>query len=117
MFSPGEYLPDPTEGITQPQDLPKAKIISKSLQFEFVVFFSVSLVVQALVRYAESSQVHRQPGSQPLVSSPKVDLIRHDEASNDHVITDLFHPLPVGNALRITEEVKKRLPVQGNQAM
>ena len=43
----GRISADPTEGITQPQDLPKAKIISKSLQFEFVVFFSVSLVVQS----------------------------------------------------------------------
>ena len=25
MSGPGEYLPDPTEGITNPEDLPKAK--------------------------------------------------------------------------------------------
>ena len=34
MFGPGEYLPDPTEGITRPEDLPKAKVISRSRNFE-----------------------------------------------------------------------------------
>jgi hypothetical protein len=34
MVGPGEYLPDPTEGITKPEDLPKAKVISRSRNFE-----------------------------------------------------------------------------------
>ena len=34
MFGPGEYLPDPTEGITKPEDLPKAKVIFRSRNFE-----------------------------------------------------------------------------------
>jgi hypothetical protein len=34
MLGPGEYLPDPTEGITKPEDLPKAKVISRSRNFE-----------------------------------------------------------------------------------
>ena len=33
MFGPGEYLPDPTEGITDPKDLPKPKIIQRSRNF------------------------------------------------------------------------------------
>ena len=34
MFGPGAYLPDPTAGITKPEDLPKAKVISRSRNFE-----------------------------------------------------------------------------------
>lgn len=34
MFGPGEYLPDPTEGITNPEDLPKPKVVSRSRNFE-----------------------------------------------------------------------------------
>ena len=34
MSGPGEYLPDPTEGITNPEDLPKAKIISRSRNYK-----------------------------------------------------------------------------------
>ena len=30
MSGPGQYLPDPTEGITRPQDLPEAKIVRRS---------------------------------------------------------------------------------------
>ena len=33
MSGPGEYLPDPTEGITCPEDLPKAKIVCRSRNF------------------------------------------------------------------------------------
>jgi transposase len=33
MFGPGEYLPDPTEGITDPKDLPKPRIIQRSRNF------------------------------------------------------------------------------------
>lgn len=33
MFGPGAYLPDSTEGITQPEDLPKAKVVSRSRNF------------------------------------------------------------------------------------
>ena len=33
MFGPGEYLPDPTEGITDPKDLPKPKIVERSRNF------------------------------------------------------------------------------------
>jgi hypothetical protein len=29
VFGPGQYLPDPTEGITRPEDLPKAKIVRR----------------------------------------------------------------------------------------
>ncbi len=31
---PGEYLPDPTEGITRPEDLPKPKIVEKSRDYK-----------------------------------------------------------------------------------
>lgn len=34
MFGPGEYLPDPTEGITDPKDLPKPKIVERSRNFK-----------------------------------------------------------------------------------
>jgi hypothetical protein len=34
MSGPGEYLPDATEGITKPEDLPKAKVVSRSRSFE-----------------------------------------------------------------------------------
>ena len=34
MFGPGEYRPDSTEGITQPEDLPRAKVVSRSRSFE-----------------------------------------------------------------------------------
>ncbi len=34
MFGPGEYVPDPTEGITKPEDLPKAKVVARSRNFE-----------------------------------------------------------------------------------
>ena len=34
MFGPGEYLPDATEGITKSEDLPKAKIVFRSRNFE-----------------------------------------------------------------------------------
>src|ERR1700716_1211051 len=34
MFGPGEYLPDPTEGITKPEYLPKARIVYKSRTFK-----------------------------------------------------------------------------------
>ena len=33
MSAPGEYLPDVTEGITHPEDLPKAKIIHRTRNF------------------------------------------------------------------------------------
>jgi hypothetical protein len=33
MSGPGEYLPDPTEGITRPEDLPKATIAWRSRNF------------------------------------------------------------------------------------
>jgi hypothetical protein len=33
MFGSGEYLPDPTEGITDPKDLPKPKIVERSRNF------------------------------------------------------------------------------------
>jgi hypothetical protein len=34
MFGPGEYLPDPTEGITKAEYLPKARIVYKSRTFK-----------------------------------------------------------------------------------
>jgi hypothetical protein len=33
VFGPGQYLPDPTEGITRPEDLPKAKIVRRSRNY------------------------------------------------------------------------------------
>lgn len=33
MSGPGQYLPDPTEGISKPEDLPEAKIIPRSRNF------------------------------------------------------------------------------------
>ena len=33
MSGPGQYLPDATEGITRPEDLPKAKVIRRSRNF------------------------------------------------------------------------------------
>jgi hypothetical protein len=33
VSGPGVYLPDPTEGITHPEDLPKAKIVRRSRNF------------------------------------------------------------------------------------
>ena len=33
MFGPGQYLSDPTEGITHPGDLPEAKIVRRSRNF------------------------------------------------------------------------------------
>ena len=34
MSGPGRYLPDPTEGITRPEDLPEAKIVRRSRNFK-----------------------------------------------------------------------------------
>ena len=34
MSGPGRYLSDPTEGITRPEDLPKAKIVQRSRNFK-----------------------------------------------------------------------------------
>jgi hypothetical protein len=34
MSGPGEYLPDPTEGITKVEDLPKAKTVRRSRNFK-----------------------------------------------------------------------------------
>jgi transposase len=34
MSRPGEYLPDATEGITKPEDLPKAKVVRRSRNFK-----------------------------------------------------------------------------------
>jgi hypothetical protein len=34
MSGPGEYFPDPTEGITNPEDLPKPKIIDRKRSFK-----------------------------------------------------------------------------------
>ena len=34
MSGPGEYLPDPTEGVTKPEDLPKATIVRRSRNFK-----------------------------------------------------------------------------------
>ena len=34
MSGPGQYLPDPTEGITRPQDLPEAKMVRRSRNFK-----------------------------------------------------------------------------------
>src|SRR5215218_3099290 len=31
---PGEYLPDPTEGITKPEDLPQPKVVLRSRNYE-----------------------------------------------------------------------------------
>lgn len=33
MSGPGEYRPDPTEGITRPADLPKPKVVKQSRNF------------------------------------------------------------------------------------
>ena len=33
MLGPGEYLPDPTEGITDPKDLPQPKIVERSRNY------------------------------------------------------------------------------------
>jgi hypothetical protein len=33
VFAPGQYLSDPTEGITRPEDLPKAKIVRRSRNY------------------------------------------------------------------------------------
>ena len=34
MSGPGEYLPDPTEGITKPEDLPQPKVVLRSRNYE-----------------------------------------------------------------------------------
>jgi hypothetical protein len=34
MSGPGEYLPDPTEGITRPEDLPNVSTHLKTYKFE-----------------------------------------------------------------------------------
>jgi hypothetical protein len=34
VFGPGQYLPDTTQGITNPEDLPKAKIVCRSRNFK-----------------------------------------------------------------------------------
>jgi transposase len=34
VSGPGAYLPDPTEGITRPEDLPKAKVVRRSRNFK-----------------------------------------------------------------------------------
>jgi len=34
MSGPGEYLPDPTEGITRPEDLPQPKIVKRSRNYK-----------------------------------------------------------------------------------
>jgi hypothetical protein len=34
VSGPGAYLPDPTEGITSPEDLPKAKIVRRSRNYQ-----------------------------------------------------------------------------------
>ena len=34
MSGPGQYLPDPTEGITHPHELPEAKIVQRSRNFK-----------------------------------------------------------------------------------
>jgi hypothetical protein len=33
VSGPGEYLPDPTEGITKPEDLPQAKVVPRSRNY------------------------------------------------------------------------------------
>jgi hypothetical protein len=33
VSGPGQYLPDPTEGITKPEDLPQARIVRRSRNF------------------------------------------------------------------------------------
>lgn len=34
MFGPGEYVPDPTEGITRVEDLPEPKVIPQSRNYK-----------------------------------------------------------------------------------
>ena len=34
MFGPGEYVPDPTEGITRVEDLPEPKVIPNSRNYK-----------------------------------------------------------------------------------
>lgn len=34
MSGPGQYSPDPTEGISRPEDLPKARIVQRSRTFK-----------------------------------------------------------------------------------
>ena len=34
MSGPGEYLPDPTEGITKPEDLAQPKVVLRSRNYE-----------------------------------------------------------------------------------
>jgi hypothetical protein len=34
MSGPGEYLPDPTEGITKPEDLPQPKVVLRSRNYK-----------------------------------------------------------------------------------
>jgi len=33
VSGPGQYLPDPTEGVSRPEDLPKAKVVRRSRNF------------------------------------------------------------------------------------
>lgn len=33
MLGPGAYCPDPTEGITRPEDLPKPRVVQQSRNF------------------------------------------------------------------------------------
>jgi hypothetical protein len=33
VFGPGQYLPDPTAGITRPEDLPRAKVVRRSRNY------------------------------------------------------------------------------------
>lgn len=34
MSGPGEYLPDPTQGITRPEDLPQPKVVRRSRNYK-----------------------------------------------------------------------------------
>ena len=34
MLGPGAYCPDPTEGITRPEDLPKLRVVQQSRNFK-----------------------------------------------------------------------------------
>jgi hypothetical protein len=41
---PGQYLPDPTEGITKPEDLPQAKIARRSSNFVSLMMLKTPFV-------------------------------------------------------------------------
>src|SRR5262245_16271455 len=83
MSGPGEYLPDPTEGVTRPEDLPEAKIAWRSRNFKHRPALNVANPATAIGRASAccTTSAIWSPGVLGTSTSPTPSITAADAAS------------------------------------